>query len=322
MKLINQSFEIIMQEDGLKGIFRQIERAARVSYKSEDKITEDSAEKFVREVLIKRGHLAPLEHGTVYLTVPYDYYNENPNIKKLSEFYYNNPYSDVKSTLYLKEGYPRHKQIYYITTNYRVLWENERFSDLKYYTPPKKDHSLRVSVKLITSRSITHELVRHRIFSFVQESTRFCNYSQGRFNSEITCIRPEWLTAEEEKEYINDLSEMERMYFKHLDKGWKPQHARELLLNALKSEIFMTGFLRDWIGKYDLYQKGNGLLYCSIPGNTPDKEIKELSDKFIIVKSGIFPQRCAPEAHPMMQALMKQVRQAFIDKGLMEYVDL
>lgn len=321
MRLINQSFEILEQEPELKGILKQIERAARVSYKSEDKITEDSAEKFVKEVLLKRGHLAPLEHGTVYLTIPYDYYNESLDIEELSEFYYSNPYSKVIESMNLNDGYPCNEQMYYITTNYRVLFENGRLDDLKYMTPPGPNHSLRVSVRLITSRGITHELVRHRTFSFMQESTRFCNYSKGKFNNEITCIKPEWLTHIEEAEYIQDLSEMEKLYFKYLDRGWKPQQARELLPNALKSEIIMTGFLHDWIGGVQLLSPRTHLFHGHI-SNASSTDLEKYKKDWIFVKYGVFAQRCAPEAHPMMQSLINQVRQAFIDKGLMKYDDL
>ena len=368
MRLINQSFEILMQEDGLQGIFKQIEKAARVSYKSEDKITEDSAEKFVKEVLLKRGHLAPLEHGTVYLTVPYDYYNKDFDIQELSEFYYNNPYSKVIESMNLNDGYPCNEQMYYITTNYRVLLENGRLDDLKYMTPPGPNHSLRVSVRLITSRGITHELVRHRKFSFMQESTRFCNYSQSKFNSEITFIIPCWYSLKEGYyQYIHEtgplghdfywspevslqdlengagvfldsLAHSEAAYHEVLNK-WRsrihdrryrtgyegnpltPQQARELLPNALKSEIIMTGFLHDWIGGVQLLSPRTHLFHGHI-SNASSTDLEKYKKDWILVKYGVFAQRCSPEAHPMMQSLMNQVRQAFIDKGLMKYDDL
>lgn len=157
MRLIKPSFQIIEQSSGIEGVYKQIELVGRTCYKSEDKITEDSAKEFV-ERMIKSGHGAMLEHGTVYLTIP------NKNVSRSLLIYYceRNPYSKVIWT----------NDNVYITTNYRVIIENNWNDLLKYITAPTKFHVKRTTVKFICDRGISHEFVRHRIFSFAQESTR------------------------------------------------------------------------------------------------------------------------------------------------------
>ena len=151
MKLINQSYEICKTHGyTLQDVYKDIERAARVSYKSEDKITEDSAEKMVQR-LISMEHYSPLEFGTIYLKTS-DYYIINK--------YIFNPYSKVE----MSAG------VGYITTNYRVIIEKNRIDDLQYMCEPTEHHQKRTTVKFITNRAVTHELVRHRSMSFMQES--------------------------------------------------------------------------------------------------------------------------------------------------------
>jgi thymidylate synthase (FAD) len=149
MKLIKPSVEIIHQESNLEGIYKQIEKAARVCYKSEDKITEDSAEKFV-ERMINSKHTAMLEHGTVYLK--FKWWQIGKMIK-----YGLNKYS---------KGFKN------VTTNFLVIIENDWVKDLKYLCEPTKYHEKRITVKFITSIGISREILRHRTASFAQESTR------------------------------------------------------------------------------------------------------------------------------------------------------
>lgn len=159
MKLIKQSFEILDQQCGLEGIYKQIEIAGRTCYKSEDKITEDSAKEFV-DRMIKSGHGAMLEHGTVYLTMQYGINREeSDSIEK----YVKNKYS--KSTM------DEHGK-YHITTNLRVLVENGWMDDLQYICEPTEYHEKRITVKFTTDQGILREFTRHRVFSFAVESTR------------------------------------------------------------------------------------------------------------------------------------------------------
>lgn len=272
MKLCKPSFEICDQQEGLEGIYKQIERAGRVCYKSEDKITETSAKEFVGR-MIKSGHGAMLEHGTVYLKAKTTIYSgmgsetvECPLYK-----YSENPYSVVKKD---NECFPDYL---YVTTNYRVLVENGWIDDLKHLCEPTEFHEKRVTVKFICDRGVSHEFVRHRVFSFAQESTRYCNYSKDKFGNECTFIIPGWLNYEEqqfvnkndsscsirtdlsEHEYFIDLLlESERTY-NYLTQycNWKPQQARAILPNSLKTELVMTGTIEQWEGFFKLRDAGS-----------------------------------------------------------------
>lgn len=147
MRLIKPSFEIKKQELGLNGVYKQIEWAGRHCYKSLDKITEDSAKEFV-DRMIKSGHGAMLEHGTVYLQVP-----KTDTAYVIGVKYEKNKYS--KST-YISGDW-------YITTNLRVLVENNWMDDLHYICEPTEYHERRVTVKFICDRGVSHEFVRHKI---------------------------------------------------------------------------------------------------------------------------------------------------------------
>lgn len=161
MKLIKPSFKIIEQQPGLEGLYKQIEMAGRTCYKSEDKITEDSAKEFV-DRMIKSGHGAMLEHGTVYLDCPQHCFTK----------YIDNPYSKCEYTKshiemdeeYCSSLYYTDKQEYFfVTTNMRVLVENNWLDDLKYICEPTEYHERRMTVKFICDRGVSHEFVRHKI---------------------------------------------------------------------------------------------------------------------------------------------------------------
>lgn len=242
MKLINSSFEIIEQKSGLEGIYKQIELAGRVCYKSESNITEDSAKGFV-DRMIKSGHGAMLEHGTVYLAIPMTTYAPDA-----VNFYYDNPYSKVNecNDFIFKDKYGDDVAAWCVTTNFRVLVENNLLDDLEFLCEPTEHHIKRVSVRFICDRGVSHEFVRHRVSSFAQESTRYCNYIKNKFDGSVTFIIPPWLQESEELEYEEDLKIIESLYFKWLNKGWTAQQARGFLCHFLKTELVMTGFIDDW----------------------------------------------------------------------------
>nr|DAW18127.1 MAG TPA: Thymidylate synthase complementing protein [Caudoviricetes sp.] len=110
------------------------------------------------------------------------------------------------------------------------------------------------------------EFVRHRVFSFAQESTRYCNYSKDKFGNELTFIKPSWSyfknTSYKDVGYFDgdvfesSLKKAESYYFKLIEKGWKPQQARQVLPNATKTELVMTGFESDWEGFFKLRCSG------------------------------------------------------------------
>lgn len=264
MKLIKPSFEVWEQSSGLEGIYKQIERCGRVCYKSEDKITEDSAKPFV-DRMIKSGHGAMLEHGTIYMEfIPY---KNHP----MPKFYIYNPYSKVVEC----------GGNMYVTTNMRVLVENERLNDLQYICKSTEFHEKRITVHFVCDRGILAEFTRHRVFSFSAESTRYCNYSKNKFGNEVTFIEPCWPTTEPMRdgfsEFRTALAEAENHYLFLIENGWKPQQARAVLPNALKTELVMTGFVSDWKHFFEL--------------------------------------RCATNAHPQARELAIPLREEFIKRG-------
>ena len=282
MKLIKQSFEFINQTDfSLIGIKKHIERCARVSYKSEDKITDTSYEKFVN-MLESRGHDRPLEFGTVYLDIP------TGNIEPGDEYintvgkYSLNPWS-------IKEDFNNHA---YISTNYRVIKDNHWESDLQYLCEPTKHHHKRYTVHMILDRGVMDEFRTHVGLSHLAESTRYCNYSKDKFGKEITYIIPSWVNIEPQsittdsfgtplnlskiEEYLDflyGLGAAEKTYFRLLNKGWTPQQARSVLPLGIKSELISCGFEDAW--------------------------------------SNFFRRRDASDAHPMAQEIAKPMHEEF-----------
>lgn len=282
MKLIKPNFEIWEQPAGLEGVYKQIEKVGRVCYKSEDKITEGSAKPFV-DRMIKSGHGAMLEHGTVYLAMPME--TILPIEANGWGKYTKNPYSKGFKVCEV-DGQKRVA----VTTNLRVLVENGWLDDLKYICEPTEFHERRITVHFVCDRGVSHEFVRHRVMSFAQESTRYCNYSKDKFGNELTFIKPCWLNIEErhytwketfvdryidtsspvEDQYIASLLIAEQDYLGYLKQGWTPQQARAILPNSLKTELVVTGFTSDWNHFFDLRARG-------ITG-APHPQAKELAE--------------------------------------------
>lgn len=298
MKLIRPSYEIIEQGPGLQGIYDIIERCGKTSYKSEPKGGE-VAKKFVED-RAKEGHGAVLEFGTVYLKIPrpknpfYDY--EEWRIEADISFYKENKYSKV---IISPVG---RADTYYVTTNYRVLVENNRLDDLKYLCEPTEYHEKRYAVKFITDIGVGREFLRHRVMSMVQESTRYVNYNKEKFGGECTFVIPSWipetLLAEGENiawwdgdwvnldkntiiladpvdhldvnAWLNALSACEDVYLALTNCGWKAQQARSVLPLSTKTEFVMCGFSDDWAHFFDLRALGTT--------GAPHPQAKELAE--------------------------------------------
>lgn len=283
MKLIKPSFEIWEQPSGLEGVYKQIEGAGRVCYKSEDKIAEGTAKAFV-DRMIASGHGAMLEHGTVYLKCETEVINryihpedgEEEDFNKLEKYEYNSYSVTNDDGIYL-----------YVTTNLRVLVENDWLDDLQYICEPTEYHEKRITVHFVCDRGVSHEFVRHRVMSFAQESTRYCNYSKDKFGNELTFIIPCWIKDLEEKSYLahaeyhhtkEDASKQwydvcmnsEFVYEDLIRLGWKPQEARAVLPNSLKTELVVTGFVSDWNHFFDLRARGTT--------GAPHPQAKELAE--------------------------------------------
>lgn len=273
MKFIDSSFEIIKQERGWDGMYKHIEKIARVSYKSEDRITDGSAKIMVNN-LIKSKHFACLEHGTIYMTIP----SSDESVKR----YKHNMYSRVVTI----------NDFSYITTNFRVLLENNYEDDMRFIdAEPSSFHIKRYSVKFVWPIGIVRDALRHRKNSFINESTRWINYTKTKFGG-LTIVIPGWiydirdeessflqdvdlerahylenLTGEElvnelyktnnlVKEWYDSLANSEKSYFvlttEINGKKLKPEYARGVLPLDTKSELVITGFEDDWVHFFNI----------------------------------------------------------------------
>lgn len=304
MRLIKPKVEIINQEPGVEGLFKHMELCARTCYKSEDKITEDSARKFINNVIVARGHTAMLEHGTVYLRIP-EKSVDGQCVYPAKGKYIAQKYSIANSRL---EGIANNQYlVFYVTTNYRVLLQNGWLDDLQYLCEPTEYHVRRITVRFICDMGVAREFCRHRVFSFAQESTRYCNYSKAKFGKELNCIIPCWyknmfegnsynielchtydLTISEglsrtEAAWIQAMCEAESTYFGLLTEGEPAQQARNVLPLALKTELIMTGTDEQWAGFFNL--------------------------------------RCARDAHPQARELAIELRDRMILAGYINVYD-
>ena len=283
MKLIKQSFEFINQTDfSLVGIKKHIERCARVSYKSEDKITDTSYEKFVN-MLESRGHDRPLEFGTVYLSRTSQ---KEDNMEWLDKYAYN-PWSKFSFGNGSTRINGELRNTVYVTTNYRVIKEHHWEDDLQYLCEPTEYHHKRYTVHMILDRGVMDEFRTHVGLSHLAESTRYCNYSKDKFGNELTFIDPCWeiRTANERitpegthvssdaLEFLTALNEAEDHYLSLLAKGWTPQQARSVLPLGIKSELISCGFEDAW--------------------------------------ENFFKRRDAPDAHPMAQEIANPMHKEF-----------
>lgn len=290
MKLIKQSFKFINQTDfSLVGIKKHIERCARVSYKSEDKITDTSYEKFVN-MLESRGHDRPLEFGTVYLSRTSQ---KEDNMEWLDKYAYN-PWSKFSFGNGSTRINGELRNTVYVTTNYRVIKEHHWENDLQYLCEPTEYHYKRYTIHMILDRGVMDEFRTHVGLSHLAESTRYVNYSKKKFGSEVTFIKPCWCNIPEgdygTPDYIPDrlprmgateaglidaLQYAEYYYFFLLSEGWTPQQARSVLPLSIKSELISCGFKDSW--------------------------------------ENFFYRRDAPDAHPMAQEIAKPMHQKFIE---------
>lgn len=297
MKLIQPEFQILEQKSGLDGIYKAIEYPGRICYGSTDKITEDSAEEFVNR-LKASNHGAPMEHGAVYLK-----FNEDNDLSfdETFEFYKNNEYSKVESCEIVHFG-DLITEVY-VSTNYRVLFENDRLSDLVFLCEPTEYHHRRVTVKFTCNIGVSREYNRHRKDSINEESTRYCNYSKDKYGNEISVITNNNKFGDklEQLKFVNkefsllDYCNMivdngiEDCGFNDIDYwlfankaaqfsyigltqkcDWKAQDARDILPLDTKSILVHSAFIEDWKHFFDLRAIGTT--------GAPHPQAKELAE--------------------------------------------
>ena len=239
MKLIENKIEKLKQSHDILGIFEQIEIAGRTAYKSLDKIEYDengrskTAKEFV-ERMIKMNHGSTLEHGTVYLEFPFG--------RGADMMYGLLKYTSVRKNPNILDS------PVYVTTNYRVLVENNLLDDLEFLCEPTEFHEKRTTFRLTCARVQADSFVRHRVFSFLMESTRYCNYSNGKFDKEITIVKPtRWDELSGNTKLLKLAWGASEYYYMELIKNKvKPEDARDLLPLQLKTELIMTGTESQW----------------------------------------------------------------------------
>ena len=247
-------------------VYKQIERAGRVCYKSEQNTTETSARPFV-ERMIASEHFAMLEHGTVYL---------HSTDSALTDRYDRNRFSHVN-----RKGAKA-----FITTNMRVLAENKWLDDLKFISSYTPDFERRITVHFTTQVGVTREYNRHRANSMAEQSTRYCNYSKDKFGGEISINMPTWIADEEDVNKVDEASRntlvtlcqqlisntdkdwtaidnwlfanlaAEAAYMNMIAMGHKPQEARVVLPLDINTELVHTGLVKDWKHFFDLRALG------------------------------------------------------------------
>lgn len=265
-----------------------IEKVGRTCYKSENLITEGSAEKFVKG-LVNRQHWAMLEHETLFLVVSDTFMEDfmrdmQEHLNDLKFFNFTNePIMSIISGSFrsfhdlFEKGYdsrPINHIKWIMQTNFPIvfgevpvtnpscaegdyylnedcmLFNRQKFIDVfGGYNPEIIFHHLTHTFLFICDRGVSHEFVRHRVASFAQESTRYCNYAKDKFGNEITVIKPCFWNenSAEYTEWKNLCEQSEKAYFNLLTLGSAtPQEARSVLPNSLKTEIIITATEEEW----------------------------------------------------------------------------
>lgn len=286
MKIVNASHEI-MPHPGINegSILRRIERIGRVCYKSEDKITDTSAETFVGNI-IKRNHGAVVEHGSLLFMMNWEtnaeiqhhvhYLESTFGVKNFLRFT-----SDFATDRYIVSGNVRAWREFiencgkYLPTipayTYSVICDYPKlfpeyangvlesmanlFRGLRPITVDELQTDVEIqvhydiSILFTCDRGVTHEIVRHRPASYAQESTRYCNYTLGKFGTEITVVKPSWCEEDSEAyyEWQTSCENAETRYFWMVNElGCTPQEARSVLPTSTKAEIVMTAPVGEW----------------------------------------------------------------------------
>ena len=275
--------ELLVQPDYTwDGMLMHIERCARICYKSDREVTPESAHRFV-QALVNRGHLSPLEHGNIFIKVPHIRTSVPISDLELLSYIRDNKYVKTSTT-------PDDMDI--MTVNMRVIQEFgndtniDKWRDMleKYMVSPNdKDSSLfnwRITLKLIgIDIGVTREGNRHRVFSILEQSTRYCNYSKAKFGNELTYILPQWMQDVELDEnghikdpicsmsvayqkFFDQLRSAEKAYMDLLEEGWKPQQTRQILPIDTATEVIYTGYEDAWSHFLDLrLQQSTGAVH-------------------------------------------------------------
>lgn len=292
-----QECNSILVENNLNDMYEHIRRCARVCYQANGcEINRYNAFEWLKNNIISdlkpliAQHTSVLAHGAVYLTFPYK------EERKLYNFYskLSAQYCDTKVV----------KGVCYVSTNYRVIYENKKLEDLKYFTTPTEYHEPIITVSMISNIGVNREFNRHTYNWPSEESTRYCNYNKEKYDKQINVALPVWFQGDEIE--IQALRDSETQLFMYTDMlkdneirrtmtaidyyllslccadycynnlirlGWKPQQAREVLPLGTKSQLVHTTFLKHWKRFLDIRFRG--------VSGAPHPNAKYLSEKII-----------------------------------------
>jgi thymidylate synthase (FAD) len=281
MKVIAPYFEILEDLDK-QSLSVRIEACGRICYKSEDKITPESAKPFIRNI-IKHGHNSVTEMAVLTLKVFYDvestashFFNLMPkfllvdridkkellitgSIRAFRELYQANP--TVKMAKAVAEYLSRRHPLFYedllpergLMKQEGVQVEKVPLETIEAFPADLLAKHRHVAVLFVVNRAITHEIVRHRPVSYLQESQRYCRYSQDKFGNEVTFIKPMFFKdgSEEYRLWEQAIQDTEKIYLKLLETS-SPQAARTVLPNSCKTELITFANLLEWFHIFKL----------------------------------------------------------------------
>jgi thymidylate synthase (FAD) len=281
MKVIDPYFDILDDLDE-QSLAVRIEECGRICYKSEDKISPESAEPFIRGI-IKHGHNSVTEMAVLTLRVVYDsesvasqFFNLMPkfllvdkvekgellitgSVRAFRELYLANP--SVKMVKAITEMLASKHPLFYedlipkrgLTPQEGVKVAKVPLAEVDELSADLFAKHRHIAVKFFVNRAITHEIVRHRPVSYLQESQRYCRYSQDKFGNQVTFIKPMFFEegTEEYQAWEYAMLETEKIYLKLLETS-TPQAARTVLPNSCKTELIAYANLLEWLHIFKL----------------------------------------------------------------------
>lgn len=258
MKIIKPSVRLIEEDD----VYKKIELAGRICYKSEDKITDTSHEKFIK-MLVKNKHLSVLEHADIDLYVESGWERLYEAIPQQSKSHFVILKTGEKNARIFSANLRAWKElsdffpIEELSTKLPLIFGEEdkkiKWGDVKCISQDGSglcnEYTIRETFAFTTSRDISHQIVRHRLLSFSQESQRYCNYIKGGFG-DIKFIMPEEIANSEDrilKHYWKEQrKDDEAEYESYISSKLKPEIARSCLPNATATSLVATGSLWAW----------------------------------------------------------------------------
>lgn len=286
MKLVDNKVEEYIQKPGIEGVYEAIASAARICYQTDENKMKLSPKEFVDNVLLKNSHSRPLEFGTVYLKIPCMTYEEPKPINGRMFFKYE---KYMRNHLWTHINGLNPDGHWYITTNMRVIMQGNYTTDKEawehgydknwlsdvynFWCEPTEFHDKRRTFTMWMSRGCTDDNRTHIAMSSICESTRFCNYSKGKFDNQLTFIKPYWIRESTlnawingnndyfikdecsddewdkrvvEMQFLQRMEDEEAAYLTMANEGLKAQQLKRLFPLGVKAELRLCAFDDAW----------------------------------------------------------------------------